>query len=76
MKEKLKIFLLNSVKHDSSLISFSAPLAGQQFSISANCLFSAITVFIFLVMQFVDLVSLNVCQHLFMHLCTHSLHSC
>ena len=43
--------LLNSVKYDSSLISFSAPWPINSFLISANYLFYAVTVFIFLVME-------------------------
>ena len=39
--------LLNSVKYDSSLISFSAPLQVNSFLISANYLFYAVTVFFF-----------------------------
>ena len=48
MNEKLKIFLLNTVKYDSSLISFSALWQVNSFLISANYLFYAVTVFFFL----------------------------
>ena len=51
--------LLNSVKYDSSLFSFSAPWQVNSFFISANYLFYAVTVFsfflkkkIFLALQF------------------------
>ena len=40
--------LLNSVKYDSSLISFSAPWQVNSFLISANYLFYAVTVLFFL----------------------------
>ena len=39
--------LLNSVKFDSSLISFSASWQVNSFLISANYLYKAVTVFIF-----------------------------
>ena len=44
MKEKLNLCLLNRVKHDSSLISFSASWRVNSFLISANCLIHAVTV--------------------------------
>ena len=47
MKEKLNLCLLNRVKHDSSLISFSASWPVNSFLISANCLIHAVTVSIF-----------------------------
>ena len=46
--------LLNSVKYDSSLVSFSAPWQVNSFLIPANYLFCAFTVYIYiyiLVMQ-------------------------
>ena len=43
-KSKLDFSLLNSVKYDSSLISFSAPWPVNSFLISANNLFNAFTV--------------------------------
>ena len=44
MKEKLNLCLLNRVKHDSSLISFSASWRVNSFLISANCLIHAVAV--------------------------------
>ena len=53
MKEKPNIFLLNRVKYDSSLISFSASWQANIFfkkkKNSSNCLIHAVTVFIFLI---------------------------
>ena len=47
MKEQLNLSLPNSVKHDSSLISFSASWPVNNFLISANYLLHAVTVFNF-----------------------------
>ena len=47
MKEKLNLCLLNRVKYDSSLISFSASWPVNSFLISANYLIHAVTVFNF-----------------------------
>ena len=44
MEEKINLCLLNRVKHDSSLISFSASWPVNSFLISANCLIHAVSV--------------------------------
>ena len=63
MKEKLILCLLNRVKYDSSLTSFSASWPVNSFSISANYLFFALKVFLFSVKIYIYIIFFWLCSY-------------